>query len=286
MFATSCFFFALGSFLSHQAVRAMAWRRLPLAVAPYILAVFELLLTSGPGSICEATLMRAMPLVYALLISLVGGRAILAFTRRWAERSQSRLIVADTRWMSRGAVSALIVAIVAVLFEKETAAGLSAILSGLAQFSCMFRWRSWKTPSYPALFLLHLAWLWLCFGLLLVGASLLPDNHVETMTALHALTMGAMGTMLIAIMGRAAMARHGTRLLISPVLGLAFGLVFVAAAVRLWASVGGSYGLGSMLHLATMLWTTGWVLFLWNFRHALCGEVPRPVLSAQFSGPS
>ena len=280
--ATSCFFLALGSFLSQQAARAKAWRRLPLAVSPFILAAFELLSSSGPASAYEATHMRAMPLFYALLISLVGGRAILAFSRHWGEHSQSLPFVADTRWVSQGAVSALIVAIVSMLFEKDAVAASLAVLSGLAQFSCMLRWRSWKTLRYPALFLLHLAWLWLSFGLVLVGFSLLSVSHVSTMTALHALTMGAMGTMLIAIMGRAAMTRQGSRLVLSPVLALAFALVFLAAAVRLWASVGGSWGGPFMLYLAAVLWITGWVLFLWNFRHALCGEVPRPVLSARF----
>lgn len=225
--------------------------------------------------------MRAMPLFYALLISLVGGRAILAFSRHWAEHSQSRSFVADTRWISQGAVSALIVAIVSMLFEKDAVAASLAVLSGLAQFSCMLRWRSWKTLRYPALFLLHLAWLWLSFGLVLVGFSLLSVSHVSTMTALHALTMGAMGT-FDCHYGTGCNDTAGSRLVVSPVLALAFALVFLAAAVRLWASVSGSWGGTFMLYLATVLWITGWVLFLWNFRHALCGEVPRPVLSARF----
>jgi uncharacterized protein involved in response to NO len=36
-----------------------------------------------------------------------------------------------------------------------------------------------------------------------------------------------------------------------------------------------------LLRLAALVWMAGWALFLWQFRRALQGPVPRPVLSAR-----
>jgi uncharacterized protein involved in response to NO len=145
----------------------------------------------------------------------------------------------------------------------------------------MLTWRSWQCRRYPALLLLHLAWLWLASGLALVGFSLISSAGPDTTSALHALTMGAMGTMMVAIMGRAAMKRRGHRLLVSAELAFAFALVWLSAPVRICASLVEADAGPLLLQLAALLWIAGWSLFLHDFRHALRGPVERPVLSAR-----
>ena len=140
--------------------------------------------------------------------------------------------------------------------------------------------RSWRTGRYPALLLLHLAWLWLPLALILAGLAQTPWAGLDMATALHAVTMGAMGTMMLAIMGRAAMPRRGGRLAVSRPLALAFGLVSLATLLRLLMGCVAMAGPATLLHLAASGWMAGWALFLWDFRHALQGPVPRPVLSA------
>lgn len=77
----------------------------------------------------------------------------------------------------------------------------------------------WKPWRYPALAFLHLAWLWLPLGLVLTGTSLSTSIYPDAAGALHSLTMGAMGTMMFAIMG------SGGRLLMSHEFAFGFGCV-------------------------------------------------------------
>ena len=281
--AEGSYFLGLGGFLSLAVFNARAWERTPLAIAPILLGLFALLSTSDLGLAEGRGIMRALPLVYALLISLIGGRMLAAFTMHWSRRYQPEVRVADASRIGQGAILALGVALVLLLAEADAAVGPLLILSGLLQLLRMLSWRSWRTARYPALLLLHLAWLWLALGLAITGISLLPSNPLDAAAGLHALTMGAMGTMMLAIMARAAMARRDTRLSVSLPLAVAFASVFLSAPIRLSASFAGEYGQPLALQLSAMVWCCGWMLFLWSFRPVLQGPVQRPVLSARIS---
>ncbi|GEK67172.1 NnrS family protein [Paracoccus denitrificans] len=274
----AAYFLALGGLLSREVARAKAWRKLPLALAPFGLGCLEPLATGGFGPAAESAAQQLAPLFFALLISLVGGRAVAAFTRRWTSASLGNPSFADPRWLSGGGFLALLTAIAALLQDASVLAGALLVVSGLLQLARMLAWRSWRCVRYPALLLLHLAWLWLPVGLILAGMAQLSAGGPGMATALHAMTMGAMGTMMLAIMGRAAMARKGGRLLVSRPLAVAFCLIHASALIRLRMCCGDPEAL---LHLAASIWMAGWALFLWDFRHALQGPIPRPVLSAR-----
>lgn len=277
---TAGYFLLLGAFLLRLVVRAKAWRRLVLAAAPLVLGLFDLAALPLPGLADEGAAMRLLPLVFALLIGLVGGRALTAFTLHWAEREGTGGGACAPRRTLPAAILALVAAIGSLLLDQPVAAGLLATASGVLHLACMLSWRSLTTRAYPALLLLHLAWFWLGFGLVLVGLSMLPASDMDTATAQHALTMGAMGTMMMAIMARAAMVRHGSRLLVSHELALGFALVFLSAPIRLSMPFAGEGLSSALLQIATVFWIAGWALFLLDFRRALSGPVPRPVLSA------
>lgn len=281
--AGASYFLVLAAVLLNAVLRAKAWRRMPLAAAPLLPGGLALLSAADPGFVDDPGSMRMLVLFYALLVSVIGGRMVAAFTIHWAERRHPEIRPIDCRWMSRAAVLALITAAALLLFDLIELSAAWLILSGLLQLARMLAWRSWRTVGYPALLLLHLAWLWLPLGLMLSGISLLPSSGVEPAAGLHALTMGAMGAMMLAIMARAAMTRSDAELPVSWELALAFGLVFTSAPVRLCISLVEPSSQGALLLLSAALWSSGWALFLLNFRHALRGPVPRPVLSARSS---
>jgi uncharacterized protein involved in response to NO len=279
----ACYFFALAGFLVTNALRAKAWRRMPLAVAPLLPGGFALLSAPDFGLHDQYGSMRMLVLFYGLLISLIGGRLVAAFTIHWAERNQPDIHPTDRRWMSQGAVLPLIAAMALLHVDAVELAAALLVLSGILQLARMVAWRSWRTVGYPALLLLHLAWVWLPLGLIIVAISFLPSGGIDPATGLHALTMGAMGTMMFAIMSRAAMPRCYAGLSLPWDLALAFVLVFVSVPVRLSLPFAAPSSQTSMLQLSAMLWSSGWILFLWGFRRALRGPVARPVLSASTS---
>jgi uncharacterized protein involved in response to NO len=274
------YYIALGVVLLHRICGAGAWGRIVLAGAPFLLGGAEFVTVSEYGPSEDPILFRVLPLFFALLISIVGGRAVPAFTRRWLEGRDAGPPSGADRWMSRSAVSSMFAAIVFVVIGGNTVAGLAMVASAILQLGRMILWSSWKSWRYPALAFLHLAWLWLPLGLVLTGTSLSTSIYPAVAGALHSLTMGAMGTMMFAIMGRAAMTRSNGRLLISREFAFGFGCVYLSVPVRLLVSVAGVTDHPTLL-LSAMLWIVGWAFFIWNFRQALRGEVRRPVLSAR-----
>ncbi len=278
--ATSAYLVVLGAFILCELLTSRLWSRL-WVVAPILgLMLADGLLVSGAAQgrtgLCGV-------LLFAALISAIGGRAVPAFTRSWLERRKIATDLRDGRWLGRLGIGALMAGGVAALADAGRPAGILLVLSGTLQLVRMAGWRSFRTVRYPALLLLHLAWLWLPAGLALVGLALLSPQTLTLPAALHALTMGAMGTMMLAIMSRAAMARQGDRLVLSPVLASAFALVWLSALIRIAA---GSATAEAALRLAALFWVAGWALFLCAHLRSLLRPAPRPVFSARIGAPS
>ena len=107
---------------------------------------------------------------------------------------------------------------------------------------------------------LHLAYAWIPIGLLLLGLSVAGLNIAES-AGVHALTAGAMTTMIIAVMTRASLGHTARDLKAAPLTVAAYISVTVGALVRVAASLGlGPYGI--MIDLAGLFWGGALLLFL------------------------
>ena len=106
----------------------------------------------------------------------------------------------------------------------------------------------WATMGEGLVMILHVGYLWLAVRLILLGVSMLQDA-MTTAAALHMLTLGAMGTMTLAVMTRAILGHMGCDLHAGPGTMAIFTFVIVAMALRvvyafaptvdlIWASAG------------------------------------------------
>ena len=75
----------------------------------------------------------------------------------------------------------------------------------------LLRWRGNATIAEPLLLILHVGYAWLVLGSALLGLSML-DADVPRSAAIHALTAGAIGTMILAVMTRATRGHTGREL--------------------------------------------------------------------------
>jgi uncharacterized protein involved in response to NO len=141
-------------------------------------------------------------------------------------------------------------------------------------------WQTLRARHYPALFMLHLAWVWVPTGLILLGVAMLRPDVLPQSAALHALTMGAMGAMILAIAARAAMARLDDKPIAGRGLAVAFAPVWSAALLRV-ASPFIPWGWPDPVTASATMWMLGWAIFLWAYRPALQGALPWPILSAR-----
>ncbi|MFO1059137.1 MAG: NnrS family protein [Dongiaceae bacterium] len=154
------------------------------------------------------------------------------------------------------------------------AAAAAMLAGGLAAGLRLARWQGWRTRREPLLLALHLGHGWLAAGLLLLGlASLRPalPPALAPSAALHALTVGAIGTMTLAVMARAALSHTGRRVAGGPGHWAMLALVTLAAVLRVLAPLAGAHAMAA-LTVAGLAWSGAFALFL--LRHA--GMLVRP----------
>ncbi len=95
---------------------------------------------------------------------------------------------------------------------------------------------------------------------------------LDPIAAQHALTVGAIGTMTLAVMSRAALGHTGRALVAPPAVVLAYGLVSLAAAARL-AAASAAVAVPALV-VAAAAWTAAFAAFTAVFAPILWR--PRP----------
>lgn len=274
------YFGLLAVVLARPLLAARAWSRLWSVVAVGGLALGNAVWLADLSGLQPARVSAlAMALLFATMISFIGGRAVPAFTHNWLLQSAPARRIRDWRALSVLAPGAIVTAGGLALSGQQAAAGVGLLLAGGVQGLRLAGWQTLHTRHYPALFLLHMAWVWLPAGLILLGVSMLRPDVLAQSVALHGLTMGAMGLMILAISGRAAMARSEGRLIAGRGLVLAFALVWLATLVRVLSAFA-PQGWPDPIIASAALWMLGWATFLLAWRPALQGDLPFPVFSA------
>jgi uncharacterized protein involved in response to NO len=201
-------------------------------------------------------------MLIVVLISIVGGRIIPSFTRNWMMKQGHRLHLPT----QPAALDLLVIAGTAIcllfwIFEPaDRLTGVLLIFAAALQLLRLARWAGWQTTSDALVLILHIGYLWIPIGLLLLGLSILGPT-VPRSAAVHALTAGAMTTMVLAVMTRATLGHTGRDLHANPATVALYGCVTTGALLRVAASLGiGPFAL--MLDISGALWAAGLVLFL------------------------
>ncbi len=239
------------------------WRNLPMVGALSLLLAANLLfhleaLEIAPTADVGRRLGVAMLL---LMISLIGGRIIPSFTRNWLAKRDAADLPAPFSVVDRIALASGALALcLGSLRSPPLFTGPLLLAAGIAAAMRLARWRGLATVKEPLLLVLHLGHGWLAAGLVLLGASELTDL-VPASAALHALTAGAIGTMILAVMTRATLGHTGHNLTAGAGTSAIYGLVTLAALARLavwWLPA--QYDL--LLQLAGLAWIAAFLLFL------------------------
>lgn len=197
-----------------------------------------------------------------LMISLIGGRIIPSFTRNWLQKQRisGRMPTQPGRFdLSVIAVSAA--AMLGWVVAPETVpVGALLVAAGLMQAARLARWSGLRAARDPLVLVLHVGYAWVPAGLLLLGASMIGES-VPRSAAIHGLTAGAMGTMILAVMTRSALGHTGRELKASAQTVLIYALVTLGALLRVAAPLElMDYMLG--MELAAVAWAGAFLVFL------------------------
>jgi uncharacterized protein involved in response to NO len=196
------------------------------------------------------------------LIALVGGRIVPSFTRNWLVKN--RPAVREPAPMGRLDLACLLAIVLglATWVAAPHVASIPLALAGAAAAIRLSRWRGLATLREPLLFVLHAGYAWLAFGLAYMGLNGLFD-WTPAGAPLHALTVGAIGTMTLAVMTRATLGHTGRPLGADATTIGIYLLVTVAALLRVAAPFSGEYVVATAA--AGVAWSAAFALFVLRY---------------------
>lgn len=239
------------------------WCNLPMLVALLLLLLGNLgVHLEALGIAVTAEIGNRLGLATLLmLISLVGGRIIPSFTRNWlAKQNAEAAVPAPFDAFDRAALVLTGLALAAWVIVPDAAiASWAELAAGIALGLRLWRWRGASTLREPLLWILHLGYFWLALGFLLLALDGFFPLVPET-SALHALTVGAIGTMTLAVMTRASLGHTGRPLVAGRGTTTIYALVTAAAVLRLLAPLAGDQYMPA-LSVAGIAWSGAFGLF-------------------------
>jgi uncharacterized protein involved in response to NO len=119
------------------------------------------------------------------------------------------------------------------------------------------------TRAEPLLFMLHVAYAWLPVGYALMACAAFGWIFPPT-AALHALTMGAIGSMILAMMTRVPLGHTGRALHASQLIALAYAVLTAAVVVRVLSPLAGSAYL-VMIDVSALGWMLAFAIFSFHY---------------------
>jgi uncharacterized protein involved in response to NO len=211
-----------------------------------------------PSWLSRASLFASIDLV-VILFALVGGRVIPAFTRNAVAGSDPR----HENWLEVIAFGSLLVIVLVTLlggaftFAAWVPTSLF-IVAAVAHLLRLALWQPQVTLGNPLLWMMPVAYSWLPTALLLRALStvavIVPGAWI------HALTMGALSSLMMAMMMRSTLGHTGRKLVASQMDILAFLLLQLAALLRVVAGGTGDYQ--AVVVLSGVVWVLAFAVFI------------------------
>jgi uncharacterized protein involved in response to NO len=207
----------------------------------------------------------------ALLILVIGGRITPSFTQNAMLREGAAGAVRGRPLFDRLALSgAGALALSELLAPRSLATALSAAVAAFATLARMSGWQTRFALGDPLLASLHVGHAWVAVGFAAIALADL-GAPVPPTVALHALTAGAMGAMILAVMTRVALGHTGRPLVAPPSARLAYWLVSAGALARVFGPLLAPGAARAAWTLAGLLWAGAFAAFLAGYAGILLG---------------
>lgn len=255
--------FLLALLVGREVVGGGNRRNYPIVGIVLVLAVLNLLYHLGSMRVLPGVDRMALYFlihVLLLMITVIAGRIIPNFTANWMRARGHERLPANHPLIDRITILATIATGVSVsLAPIGPVTGILATVAALSHAARLARWRGLATTSEPLLFVLHVAYLWLPVGYALTALAAF-GLVFPTTAALHALTMGGIGSMILAVTSRVALAHTGRALHAHRLIVISYVFLSAAVIVRvLGPLIPGLYV--EMIDLSAAGWIVTFALF-------------------------
>lgn len=206
-----------------------------------------------------------------LLMTMISGRVFPMFTANGTNTPRAKV--------SKGLEITTIVFTIALVTMPliEVPFSLSAqlvamvyLIAALLHAVRALQWKPWVTLKVPLVWSLHLSYWFIPLGLCLIGLHKL-GFAVTYSAALHAITVGAISLMILAMISRVSLGHSGRPIIPAAPVKYSFLILALAAVSRITAE---SIQYQTLLTISALLFVFAMVLFFVNYFKILTS--PRP----------
>lgn len=216
-----------------------------------------------PIGAARVSMMAALDVI-AILIAIIGGRVIPAFIGNAVKQAKPRHDN-SVEFVSVGALVVILLLGVLNLWVSipDLAWLVILVIAAVGQGIRLMLWQPLRARGNPLLWMLPVAYAWLPITLTLRVLSLF--DIVPISAAFHALTIGAIASLMVAMMMRSALGHTGRPLVAGRAETFAFALLQLAAVVRVLANSAAAVAYVEAMIVSAVLWSLAFAVFLYRY---------------------
>jgi uncharacterized protein involved in response to NO len=259
-------------FLARPILQAKMWRNLffvPILLVMAILnAIFHLSLSNDP-IIDITTISHAMVILAALVMSIMGGRVFPMFTANGTKTPR----VNSIGWLEQLSILSIVIVFITTLtqnFVPNTLSIAVLFVAGISNLVRALRWRLWVTFQVPLVWSLHLSYLAMSLGFILLALAkmhLIPSVSI----GFHSITVGGMGLMILSMISRVSLGHTG-RLIEANVWVICSLLALSLAAIDRVTGLLLGIEYSIVIASSALLWSIGFLIFVFAYIRILFSE--------------
>jgi uncharacterized protein involved in response to NO len=207
----------------------------------------------------QASVLTALDVVL-FLIAVLSGRVVPMFTNNGVPDASAR---------RNNRVEQLALALILTLVVADAAQAPSRVIAVLCLSNALAHgvrltlWHPWKTLRTPLVWILHAAYGWIVIYFLLRACA--AAGLVAHPLAIHALTIGAIGSMTLGMMTRTARGHTGRPLMTNQMDLASFALIQIAALIRVFGGMLLPMAYVPTVILAGILWSLAFAIFVFGY---------------------
>lgn len=260
--------------MAYPVVKVKQWRNLMFVPILFILCSLN---ASGHWAVINNQPQLAIQslhgtiILFSLIIAILGGRVIPSFTANTTRCAKQ----APIKWLEITSIMSIILLLIITFIGFDNVPSIILLMvSSIAALTNAWRFSRWgfqHCKSVPLLWSLHIAYVFipLGFAMLALHSIGLMDN---TSAALHSITVGAIGGMILAMISRVTLGHTGRELKPPRLITTAYIFLFVATIVRVivpaWLPEFTQWSIG----ITGVLWALAFGIYLYFYAPMLVTE--------------
>ena len=200
--------------------------------------------------------------IIMILMAIMAGRVIPAFTRNAVPGAHPRQALGIEVLALGSLVLILIAEISSFWFAIDTMLWCALFATAAIMHAIrLLLWQPFRTRHDPLLWMLPVAYAWIPVALFFRAVAMLPTGIPETV-AFHALTTGAMASLMTAMMTRSALGHTGRELKAGGIEINVFLLIQAAALTRIVPGLIWPRHYPTYMTVSAGLWSLAFIVFL------------------------